>query len=62
MNRSRLLKLLQKMYQISLNEISQVNVIAVQLGRLIVCYFNIKFLAQKNTLRQCIKNNGDHMI
>lgn len=50
------------MYQISLNEISQVNVIAEQLGWLIIFHFNIKFLAQKNKLRQCIKYNGDHMI
>lgn len=38
------------MYQISLNKISKMNMIAVQLRWLIIFYFNIKFLAQRDEL------------
>lgn len=38
------------MYQISLNKISKMNAIAVQLGWLIIFCFNTKFLAQRDEL------------
>ena len=50
------------MYQRSLKEISQVNVIAVSFGQLIIFYCHIKFLAQRNKLRQCVAYSGGYMI
>lgn len=48
------------MYRVSLNKISEVNIIEDWLGFFIVFKFNIKFLAQKDKLRQYITFSTGH--